>query len=379
MTDSTDPPLCPVNPPVDETSRMRWLQLIRSYRVGPSTFLRLMGEFGDAQTAIEALPEIARKSGVARYRACSRADAEKEMSAGQTIGARLVLLGDANYPVLLSRVNDPPPVLWVRGQKMPRGEDLVALVGSRNASSLGTRMAKLLSRDLGRAGFGVVSGLARGVDAAAHLAALETGTLAVMAGGVDRIYPQENQKLAEEIIEKGTLISERRLGHSPQARDFPRRNRLISGMSRGVVVVEASAKSGSLITARDALDQGREVMAVPGHPLDPRAWGCNMLIRDGAGLVRGSKDVIEQLATAPIPGVPKADIPPFAEKPKATIPEALALSRKILSLLGPSPVAEDQLIRDLDLPAQAVSARLVALELEGKLDRRAGGLLSLVV
>ena len=378
MTDSTDPLRSAVAPPVGETDRMRWVQLIRSHRVGPSTFLRLINEFGDAETAIDALPEIARKSGVARYRACRAEDAEKEMVAGQALGARIVLLGDADYPALLSRLSDPPPVLWVRGQNFPLAKDLVAIVGARNASSLGTRMAKFLASDLGRAGYGIVSGLARGVDAAAHLAALETGTLAIMAGGVDQIYPPENQKLAEQIMETGALISERRLGHSPQARDFPRRNRLISGMAPGVVVVEAAAKSGSLITARDALDQGREVMAVPGHPLDPRAWGCNMLIRDGATLVSNAKDVIEQIKTARPPQKPTPETPAAPEKPKATIPEALALSRKILGLLGPSPVAEDQLIRDLDLPSHAVTARLVALELEGKLNRRAGGLLSLV-
>ena len=273
-------------------------------------------------------------------------------------------------------------MIWARGRVDLLLRDSVALVGARNASSLGTRMAKLLASDLGKAGYVVTSGLARGIDAAAHHAALPTGTIAVMAGGVDVIYPVENQKLADEIAETGLLISEQPMGLAPQARHFPRRNRIVSGLSRAVVVVEGAAKSGSLITAREAADQGRDVMAVPGHPLDTRATGCNMLIRDGAVLVRSASDVIEALgvpqqAPRPDPIVPSRLT--IQEPPKATISEAMDLSRKILSLLGPAPIPEDQLIRELNAPAAAVSSHLVTLELDGRLQRHTGGMLALVV
>ncbi len=372
--------------PVNEADAIIWLQLIRSRRVGPSTFRRLLGEYGNARDALLALPEVARAAGVNTYTAYPHAEAVREFAAGKAAGARLVCLGTPDYPSLLAEITDAPPILWIKGQHS-FSPDNVALVGARNASSLGTRMAKLLAGEIGRAGFSVTSGLARGIDTASHLAALETGTIAVMAGGVDFIYPRENQKLAEEIAEKGLLISEQPIGLAPQARHFPRRNRLISGLSRAVIVVEGAAKSGSLITAREALDQGRDVMAIPGHPLDARASGCNMLIRDGATLVRSAKDVIDALAT-PQPDAPMHPIlqshtevcqTDTGEPPKATIPEALDLSRKILSLLSPTPIPEDQLIRELNLPTQTISGELLALELEGKLARQSGGMLSLTV
>jgi len=260
----------------------------------------------------------------------------------------------------------------------------VALVGARNASSLGTRMARALARELGEAGYVVASGLARGVDAAAHLAAVESGTIAVLAGGVDVIYPAENAGLAADIARRGLLLSEQPMGMAPQARHFPHRNRIISGLARAVVVVEAAARSGSLITARDALDQGREVLAVPGHPFDARAAGCNMLIRDGALLVRGGKDVIAALPmeeTDEQPELPKRpaapDTPPAPPPDKRSLRETAKLHQQILSRLGPSPLAEDQLIRDLAAPAGRVGPALVDLELDGKITRQAGGLLAL--
>jgi DNA processing protein len=258
---------------------------------------------------------------------------------------------------------------------------IVALVGARNASSLGTRMARALARELGQAGYIVVSGLARGVDTAAHIAALDTGTIAVQAGGIDVMYPAENTDLASQIAQTGLRISEQPVGLTPQARHFPSRNRIISGLSCAVVVVEAAGKSGSLITARNALDQGREVLAVPGHPFDARAAGCNMLIRDGAVLVRSGADVIEALAPADRPQdsvEPELPIPPaVGPPPKRSLRETAALHLQILARLGPSPVAEDQLIRDMAAPARMVAPVLVDLELSGKIKRQAGGLLSL--
>ncbi|MFQ5439581.1 MAG: DNA-processing protein DprA [Paracoccaceae bacterium] len=377
-------PASRATPSLDETDLVSSLRLIRSRRVGPATFHRLIGEYGSARRALDALPDVARAAGDADYRPCSQETAEREIAAGYRAGARLIHQGAPDYPVDLARITDAPPLLWMKGRMALASRPAVALVGARNASSLGTRTARLLASDLGRDGLIIVSGLARGVDTAAHLAALQTGTVAVLAGGIDQIYPRENVKLAEDIVATGMLISERPPGLYPQARDFPRRNRLISGLAQAVIVVEAAARSGSLITARDALDQGRDVMAVPGHPLDARAAGCNMLIRDGAVLVRGSRDVLAALSARSAPelgtSAPGHEVAvPADTKPRASIPEALEISRRILSLLGPSPVPEDQVIRELELPAQAVSTQLVALELDGKLERQRGGMLSRVV
>jgi DNA processing protein len=372
----TDTPL--PAPPASESEAIVWLQLIRSRRVGPGTFRRLLDEFGGAAQALAALPDIARKAGVSKYTACARDLAAREYETGTALGARLICLGSPRYPALLARISDAPPVLWQRGQVAVLNRPAVALVGARNASSLGTRMARLLARGIGGNGHIIVSGLARGIDTAAHLATLETGTIAVMAGGVDFIYPRENHRLAGDILEHGALLSEQPIGLAPQARHFPRRNRLVSGLSQAVVVVEAAAKSGSLITAREAADQGREVLAVPGHPLDTRATGCNMLIRDGAVLVRSGEDVLAALARPEIVQ-PEPVAAPAPEEPKATIPEAMDLSRRILSLLGPSPLPEDQLIREIGRPAQEVAGQLVSLELEGKLCRQTGGMLARVV
>ncbi|MDA1287071.1 MAG: DNA-processing protein DprA [Proteobacteria bacterium] len=368
--------------PQTHDDKVLWLQLIRSRRVGPATFMRLMGDYGTAGAALDALPGIAAAAGVNNYHVYPKAEAQREYETGRVKRARLLCIGTPEYSQVLADISDAPPVIWARGRVDLLLRDSVALVGARNASSLGTRMAKLLASDLGKAGYVVTSGLARGIDAAAHHAALPTGTIAVMAGGVDVIYPVENQKLADEIAETGLLISEQPMGLAPQARHFPRRNRIVSGLSRAVVVVEGAAKSGSLITAREAADQGRDVMAVPGHPLDTRATGCNMLIRDGAVLVRSASDVIEALgvpqqAPRPDPIVPSRLT--IQEPPKATISEAMDLSRKILSLLGPAPIPEDQLIRELNAPAAAVSSHPVTLELDGRLQRHTGGMLALVV
>jgi DNA processing protein len=359
---------------------------LRSRRVGIATFYRLLHEHGTAQNALAALPEVARSAGVAGYEICPPGVIDAELKAAKAARARLLCLGAPDYPDWLAKIADAPPLLWAIGDTSLLSRPIIALVGARNASSLGTRMARALAHDLGAQGYVIASGLARGVDTAAHLASMETGTIAVMAGGVDVIYPTENTNLAHDIAAQGLRISEQPMRTTPQARHFPSRNRIISGLAQAVVVVEAAAKSGSLITARDALDQGREVLAVPGHPFDARASGCNMLIRDGAQLVRNAEDVIAALPVhAPVqtpgaktPAQPDllADLPPSPPE-KRSLKQTAALHQQILRRLGPSPIAEDQLIRDLSATAGNVGPALTDLELDGKIERRAGGLLAL--
>jgi DNA processing protein len=372
-----------------------WLRLIRSRRVGPATFHRLVADHGDVRNALAALPDIARAAGVDGYEPCPADVARAELSRGRAAGARLLRHGGPDYPQSLMDLPDAPPLLWCLGDVSWLSRPMVALVGARNASSLGQRMARRLAESLGQAGQVVISGLARGIDAEAHRAALPTGTVAVMAGGVDVLYPSENAGLYADVAAKGCLVSEQPMGCEPQARHFPLRNRIISGLSRAVVVVEAASRSGSLITAKEALDQGREVLAVPGHPFDARAAGCNQLIREGAVLVRSASDVLEALGMAAMPEPGQGvDAPPepvtmSAPRRSATVlpgpvparrplTEIAALHGRILDRLGPSPLAEDQLIRDLAEPASVIAPELVALELEGRIHRAAGGLLSRV-
>ena len=397
----------PFTPPTTEDDRLSWLRLIRSRRVGIATFWRLLGEYGSATAALAALPEIARAAGMGDYSVCPEAVIHLECKAGKAAGARLICRGEPAYPQALADLPDAPPLLWIKGNHEVMTRPMVALVGARSASSLGTRMARKLAADLGAAGVTVVSGLARGIDTAAHHAALATGTVAVLAGGVDVIYPAENAGLARAIAAKGLLLSEQPIGLEPMARHFPLRNRLISGLARGIVVVEAAAQSGSLITARLGLDQGREVLAVPGHPFDARASGCNLLLRDGATLVRGADDVIEALGLGSGPGeMPDlaASKGPDANRAAPAIAgthgpadrqsrgiggasgtathelgQVTALHSRILDRLGPSPVAEDQLIRDLGLPTADIAPALMHLELDGLILRQPGGLLSRAV
>ena len=385
---STHPPL----PPTTEDERLLWLRLLRSRRVGIATFWRLLAEHGSAAAALSALPEIARAAGVENYETCPEAVVAAEMKAARACSARLVCHGDALYPPDLMDISDAPPLLWVVGTPEALSRPMVALVGARNASSLGLRMARALAEGLGQAGYAIASGLARGIDTAAHQASLGTGTVAVMGGGVDVLYPAENTTLAADIVAAGgARISEQPIGLQPLARHFPARNRIVSGLARAVVVVEAAAKSGSLITARTALDQGREVMAVPGHPFDARAGGCNLLIRDGARLVRGVDDILEALQPLAGPRQPALDLKPPPTRPQETQPvgpstaginrslrETAGLHGQILARLGPSPLAEDQLIRDLGQPTGAVAPALTDQELDGRIRRQPGGLLSLV-
>lgn len=366
----------PPSPPLTDIDRLTTLRLIRSRRVGAMTFHRLVQEHGSVAEALDALPDIARAAGVKAYSPCPASAAERELSAGKKAGARLICYGEPDYPTPLYNLPDAPPVLWLRGQADLLTRPMIALVGARNASSLGTRMARKLAGELGEAGFVVTSGLARGIDAAAHLAALPHGTVAVLAGGVDVVYPMENLTLMDQIADEGAILSEQPVGMQPLARHFPMRNRIISGLSRAVVVVEAALKSGSLITARNALDQGREVMAVPGHPIDARASGCNTLIRDGAVLVRTTNDILSTLDDPPAPQRSVARMPLPKPAPRATEPETVGDGSQILPLLGPTPIAVDQLIRDCALPADQVMPILTLLELEGRIERRAGGLIS---
>jgi len=375
--------------PPQDAPRFHHLRLLRSRRVGPATYRRLLAEHGTALAALDALPDIAAAAGVSDYSICPEGVVAAELKAGQKAGAQLLMQGDPGWPAVIDDLSDAPPMLWAIGQINLLQRPMIAMVGARNASSLGTRMAKALAADLTAAGFVVVSGLARGIDAAAHHAALQGGTVAVQAGGVDVIYPRENSVLAQQIGAQGLRLSEMPMGLQPQARHFPARNRIIAGLSRAVVIVEAAAKSGSLITARNALDANRDVLAVPGHPFDARAAGCNMLIRDGATLIRCAADVIEAVGTLPCaapelplrmpdhsqtPDRPQApDRPP---KPQRGLRETAALHNLILNRLGVSPMAEDQLIRDLGGAAPVVAPALVDLELEGLIARSAGGLLS---
>ena len=374
----------PFTPPTTEEDALSWLRLIRSRRVGPTTFWRLLEENGTAQNALEALPGVAGAAGVKGYETCPEGVALAEMRAGRKAGARMICAGRPGYPAALSDLPDAPPFLWTIGDVALLARPMVALVGARNASSLGIRMARKLAEGLAEAGFVVVSGMARGIDTAAHQAAL-AATIAVQAGGVDGVYPAENADLSAKIATQGLRLSEQPMGLEPMARHFPMRNRIISGLSRAVVVVEAATRSGSLITARNALDQGREVMAVPGHPFDARAGGCNMLIRDGALLVRGAHDVLAALGTASQdagaqaqPHRAPAVTAEVTVRQPTTRADGIGLTGLILARLGPSPLAEDQLIRDLARPAAEVTGELLALELDGRIARQAGGLLARV-
>ncbi|NOR31480.1 MAG: DNA-protecting protein DprA [Sulfitobacter sp.] len=375
---STHPPI----PPTSEDESFARLRLLRSRRVGVSTYKRLLTEHGTAQNALAALPTVARAAGVQNYEVCPKAVVDAELRAGKAAGARLIMHGTADYPTILAELDDAPPFLWALGDTDLLHRPTISMVGARNASSLGTRMVKALAKGLGEAGFIVVSGLARGIDAAAHLAALPTGTIAVQAGGIDVMYPAENTQLAHDIAKSGLRVSEQPMGLQPMARHFPSRNRIIAGLSRATIVVEAAAKSGSLITARDALDQGRDVLAVPGHPFDARAAGCNMLIRDGALLVRNTADVIDALGKEYLPASPspqpELNLAPMEKLggSQRTLRETAALHMKILSRLGPSPIAEDQLIRDLKTVPAKVAPILIDLELEGQVLRQPGGLIS---
>jgi DNA processing protein len=364
--------------------RLDWLRLIRSENVGPRTFRMLLRRCGSAGAAIEALPDLARRGGARAVRIFPRDEAQDELEAAAKMNVALVALGEDGYPALLAEIDDAPPLLAVRGNAAVLGEPMIAIVGSRNASAAGARLAEQLAQDLGAAGLVVVSGLARGIDAAAHRASVATGTVAVLAGGHDRIYPPEHAPLVQALIEHGVAVSEMPFSYGPRAGDFPRRNRLISGLPLGVIVVEAAHKSGSLITGRMALEQNREVFAVPGSPLDPRAAGSNALIKHGATMVTEAEDVLAVLrpiigpATAPIRQGPEGiadDTLAEAAPGGASSPDARA---RIVALLGPTPVPVDDLIRLSRASSTMVQTTLLELELAGRLKRQQGGRVALL-
>jgi DNA processing protein len=369
-----------INPSVEltEADRIDRLRLIRSDNVGPRTFRSLVDHFGSARAALERLPDLARRGGAQRSgRIYSAEEAKAELAASRKAGIAWIAPGETGYPARLAMIDDAPPLLAVRGDLATLMRPMIAIVGSRNASGAGLKFAGQLARELGDAGFIIISGLARGVDQAAHRASVETGTVAVLAGGHDCIYPPEHGELLAAILDhEGVAISEMPLGHEPRARDFPRRNRLISGASLGVVIVEAAHRSGSLITARMAAEQGREVFAVPGSPLDPRAAGANDLIKQGATLVTEAADIVN--AVAPIlerPLMHRADEPdsePFERDPQGHDRD------QITGLLGPAPITIDDLVRMSGASPAVVRTVLLELELAGKLERHGGGMVSLL-
>ena len=368
--------------PLGDGERLDWLRLIRSENVGPITFRQLMTRFDSAHDALEALPDLARRGGSSiRIGVCPKSAAEKEMAALAKIGGRLIASDEPEYPPALAALADAPPLISVVGHPHLLGKPMIAMVGARNGSANGIRFTETLARDLSEAGFVVASGLARGIDAAAHRGAIDGGTVAVMAGGIDIVYPTENQPLYREIAERGVLISELRLGVRPQARHFPNRNRIVSGLAVAVVVIEATLRSGSLITARLAGEQGRDVMAVPGNPLDPRARGANKLIREGAALIEGADDVLEALAgtgaghPAAEPGPPPLTAGPAAQELDE---EALSTAREeITALLGAASTPVDEILRRSGVPPAHVTMILLELELAGRLQRHPGGQVSL--
>jgi DNA processing protein len=397
-----------------------WLRLIRSENVGPRTFRQLVNRFGGAEAALEALPELAARSAQGRkIRIAEPDDIHAELAKAKALGVRFVASGDSDYPPLLRQIDSSPPLLAVLGSTAVLSRPCVAIVGSRNASAAGITFTERLARGLAREDFVIVSGLARGVDLAAHRASLDTGAIAVLAGGHARPYPAEHAPLIDEIAARGgAVVSEMPIEWEPRGRDFPRRNRIVSGLASGVVVVEAARRSGSLITARFAAEQGREVFAVPGSPLDPRAEGTNDLLRQGATLCAGPEDVTRALAGAARPGrdlfgeseggaavdeplwdevdlfslqerrPPDFIAPPEAPReapPEPSVapprPEAVAPAdalSHVVSLLGPAPVTIDELIRVAGLPARDVHAALLELDLAGRIQRHGANLVSLI-
>ena len=360
-----------------EREKLAWLRLARTPEVGPVTFAQLIARFGTASAALEELPRLAQRGGKARnLTPASEDDAARENEQLTKLGGRLILSSDADFPEGLAALAPPPPVISVLGV-LPK-KDMIAVVGARNASALARKFTQVLARELGEAGLAVVSGLARGIDFAAHEAALEHGTVAVVAGGVDTIYPPENEALYRAIVEQGAVVSEMPLGEEPQARHFPRRNRLISGLARGVVVVEAAERSGSLITANYALEQGREIFAVPGSPLDPRAKGANRLIREGATLVESAADVLSVLG--PILGrtfhAPETAPAAAPRMEPGLEQEADHVRRRVEEALGASPIEMDELIRQTGAQPSAVLEVILELELAGRCRRHPGNRVS---
>jgi len=409
-----------------DAQRFDWLRLIRSENIGPRTFRALINQFGGAGAALDGLPELMRRKGGGRkIRVATKEECEREIDAIERGGARLVALGEPDYPATLREIDSPPPLLVLRGDTSVFSRPMVAIVGSRNASAAGLTFAERLARELAEAGHVVVSGLARGVDARSHRASLAAGTIAVLAGGLDKVYPAEHAPLLEQIVDSGVVLSEMPMGWEPRGRDFPRRNRIVSGLALATVVVEAARRSGSLITARFASEQGREVFAVPGSPLDPRAEGANDLLRQGATICTRAADVIEAIAPLVEKGIvrqpslfeeeepvePRAEplwdeLDLFDTQPAPlstagheldepvfqpayvvaghggsdapTSPAGDTIATQIRTLFGPLSVSVDELVRVSGLAVADVQVVLLDLELDGRIERHGGNLVSLV-
>lgn len=362
---------------LDRAQKVAWLRLLRTENVGPVTFRQLLNRFGSATAALDALPSLTKRAG-ASARITSQSAAEDEIAGLEKYGARLVATGEPDYPELLNHISAAPPLLTIAGGENLDWSRTVGVVGARNASSAGIKMTRLLCQDVGEQKYVVVSGLARGIDTAAHRATIATGTIAVLAGGFDKIYPDENIPLAHDILDNGgALVTEMPLGWEPRARDFPRRNRLVSGLSLGIVVVEAAKRSGSLITARLALEQNRDVFAVPGSPLDPRAEGGNSLIQQGAKLVTCAEDILETLRVADVQsaGLFETDWLPDAVDADAEQPSADDQSR-LLSALSTAPIEVDELVRQTGLGVTAIQMLLLELDLAGKIEWSSGQLVA---
>ena len=359
---------------MSEQERFDRLRLIRSPRIGPVTFRQLMARFGKATDALRAVPELAARGG-GKGNLADPTVVEQEILRSRSLGARYLLMGDRDYPFLLDQMEAAPPALIVRGDVTLAARQCVAMVGARNASAAACRFARILAQDLGGHGAVVVSGLARGIDTAAHQGSIATGTIGVIACGIDVAFPPENAALQEQMAGEGLLVTEHPPGTQPLARHFPARNRIIAGLATGTVVVEAAPRSGSLITARLAAEAGREVMAVPGSPLDPRAQGCNQLIREGATLVQNGADVIEAIGPLDQRMVRQGSLD-FAGVPVSSDVSESARAA-VLTLLGPAPVPVDEIIRLSGLPPALVHTVLLELELAARLERHAGGRVSL--
>ena len=360
-----------------DAQRLDWLRLLRTDNVGPATFRQLVNRFGSAGAALEALPGLLKRTGKP-LRITTKSQAEDEIAGLAHYGARLVASSEPDYPAMLNFIPAAPPLVTMAGGVNLDWQRTVGIVGARNASAAGIKMTRMLATDLGERGYTVVSGLARGIDTAAHRASLNTGTIAVLAGGFDKLYPDENIPLAHDILDNGgALLTEMPLGWEPRARDFPRRNRLVSGLSLGIVVVEAAKRSGSLITARLALEQNRDVFAVPGSPLDPRAEGGNALIQQGAKLITCAEDVIETLGSAdPARSAlfdrdwepePMPDAPPPSDDDKS----------RLLAALTATPIEVDELVRQSGLSAAAMQMLLLELDLAGQIEWSSGQLVAL--
>ena len=358
-----------------DSQRLAWLRLIRSENIGPVTFRDILNQFGGAEIALEALPELSRRGGRGRaIRICPMPEAEEELARGEAAGARLTALDEPGDPPLLAIIEAPPPLLYVMGNNAVLERPVVAIVGARDASAAGRKITHQIAGELGSGGVTIASGLARGIDTAAHDASLPTGTVAVLAGGIDVAYPPENAALHARIASQGVLIAENAPGLEPRGRDFPRRNRLISGMALGVLVVEAALRSGSRITADFAVEQGRQVFAVPGNPLDPRAGGTNQLIKDGARLVTEAADVVRGLGTA-LKGFAAPSVPAQIEEPMQALPAATVAQtdrERIIEALGPAPTGLDDLGRMTGLDPRQIRVVLLELDLAGRIERSAG-------